>query len=296
MRNLLVCALPLWLTGCAALNRPKIPAVIAPDPKASYTVDKFTADLGNYDKAAGTAQMTVRNKMVYSIAAEIDFAFYNYETELFLNEGKFHVGADFVQLGLAAGSTISPAVRTKTILSALLSGVTGVNLSIDKNFFRQQTVQAIASSMEANRDRIKTAILTQLKLDTTAYPFSAARADLIHYFFAGTLSGGLQQLNQDAATNAQTQKATLNSVQVASFSATDVDCLSSIDQAVKKAFDTNNLGPLIALLQKMGVAISTSANQTEVLTALRQLGGKITADTDLRAKYCAEAKSEHFIQ
>jgi hypothetical protein len=84
--------------------------------------------------------------------------------------------------------------------------MTGLDLSIDKNFFRQQTVQAIASSMEANRDRIKTAILLQLKQDTTVYPFAAAQADLIHYFFAGTLSAGLQQMGQDAAANAQTQK------------------------------------------------------------------------------------------
>jgi hypothetical protein len=57
----------------------------------------------------GPAQVASRNKMVYNIVAVIDFAFYNYETKLFLNEGNFHVAADFVQLGLAAGSTVAAA-------------------------------------------------------------------------------------------------------------------------------------------------------------------------------------------
>ena len=298
MRNLFVLVPLLWLAGCAGtLERPKIPAVIAPEAKVgNYTVNNFKDDLTAYDKAAGAVQMALRNKMVYSIAAEIDYAFYNYETKLFLNEGNFHVATDFLQLGLAAGSTVAGGARTKTILSALLTGVTGLDLSIDKNFFRQQTVQAISSSMESNRDRIKTSILLQLKLDTTAYPFAAARADLIHYFFAGTLNAGLQQMGQDAATNAQTQKATLNSVQTASFSAVDVLCLDKINQAVAKAFAANASGPVISLLQTMGTTIAANASQDDVLSALRTLGAKITADPDLRAKYCSAAKQANFIQ
>lgn len=284
------------LSGCAGrIEGPKPPAVIAPQP-ASYSPGAYVKDLQAYATATGADQITLRNKMIYSIIAEIDYAFYNYETELFLKEGNFRVGADFVQLGLAAASTVSPAARTKTVLSALLSGVTGVNLSIDKNYFKQQTVQAITSSMEANRDRVKTGILQQLKLDNTAYPFPAARADLIHYFFAGTLNAGLQQLTQTAAANAQDQKTALDSAKAANFSAGDLNCVNNVNQAVAKAFAANDLGALTNFLQAMGSTIKANPSQAEVLTEFRALGSKVSTDTGFRAKYCAEAQKEKLIQ
>jgi hypothetical protein len=141
------------LTSCAGrLERPKIPAVIvvpAPGGTGNYLLSDYGQDLKNYEAAAkdatGMAAIPLRNKMVYSLLAEIDYVYYDYETKLFLNEGKFRVGADFLQLGMAAAGTLTNGTRGKTILSALLTGVTGVDLSIDKNFFRQQTVQAIAA-------------------------------------------------------------------------------------------------------------------------------------------------------
>ncbi len=191
----------LLLGGCAGrLERPNIPKVISESPRngkvGAYDLEAYKLDMLNYDKATGSDAIRLRNKMIYGVMAEIDYLFYDYETKLFLNEGSFKVGSDFLQLGLSAGSTISNGARGKTVLSALLTGVTGSSLSVDKNFFRQQTVQAISSAMEANRDRIKTIILQQLKQDSINYPFEAAQSDLIKYFFAGTLSAGLQQINQ----------------------------------------------------------------------------------------------------
>lgn len=293
-------------TGCAgSLEKPKTPGLIAvpsPDGKTgNYTLDNYAKDLNAYEQAAANPAeaLRLRNKMVYSIAAEIDYAFYTYETNLFVNEGKFHVGADFLQLGLAGASTISNGARGKTILSALLSGVTGMNLSIDKNFFRQQTVQAIASSMEANRDRIKAVILQQLKQDTATYPFTAARADLIHYFFAGTLSAGLQQLGQDAATNAQAQKADLTGVQLTNVSAAEAKSATDVNAAVAKAFNSNNandLSNVIKWLKAMGVTIADNAPKDQVEAAYRQLGAKTLGDPAFRQKYFTEAQKAGLIQ
>jgi hypothetical protein len=242
-------SLAILLTSCVGrLERPNIPGVIAvpaPDGKTgNYTLQNYADDLADYDKKTAEAAVAVRNKMVYSLMAEIDYVFYDYETKLFLNEGLSQVGADFLQLGMAAGGTLTNGTRGKTILAALLTGMTGVDLSVDKNVFRQQTVQAITSSMEANRDRIKTIIIQQLDQTTTSYPYPAARADLIHYFFAGTLPGGLQQLNQDAGTNAKSEKAALNQVQVGHITPGDVSNVTKINAAIAKAFSDNMLGPV----------------------------------------------------
>jgi len=290
-----ILALSFVLTSCAGrLDRPRVPAVIAAAPAGNYTAQNYSDDLAEYEKP-GADKAAIRNKIVYNIAAEIDYAFYDYEARLFVNEGKFHIGADFLQLGLAAGSTVSMGARGKTILSALLTGVTGLNLSIDKNLFRQQTVQAIASSMEANRDRIKTSILKQLSNDATAYPLAAARADLIHYFFAGTLGSGLQQLSQTAATDAKTQSSALAQAQVATFSKSQAQSALELRQVVSAALAGNDLSKVIVWLRAMGVSITDAASKAEVEKDYRDLGAKILTDTTLRDKYFAEARQAGLI-
>lgn len=304
----------LLQAGCAGnFSKPKVPSVIAvPSPTVApsagtpstypvtgnYTLANYLADLASYGDGTGANALKIRNKMVYSISAEIDYAFYDYETKLFLNEGQFHVGADFVQLGLAAASTVSIGARGKTILGALLTGVTGMNLSIDKNFFQQQTVQAIASSMEANRDQIKTTILKQLTQDTTAYPFTAARADLIRYFFAGTLIAGLQKLGQTAATDAKTSKAGLTYQQVKpapSFTAVDIQCVEAVNSAIAAGNKINDQSKAIAFLRALNVTIADDATGDDVLNAIRPLGRKAGDDTALRAQYCAAAQKSGLI-
>jgi hypothetical protein len=270
---------------------PAVIAVPSPDQKTgNYTLDNYKADLSAYDAAVGADAVRVRNKIVYNIAAEIDYAFYDYETKLFLNEGKFHIASDFMQLGLAAGSTVSLGARGKTILGALLTGITGLNLSIDKNVFRQQTVQAISSSMEANRDRIKTTIVKQLANDTTAYPMAAARADLIRYFFAGTLSCGLQQLGQTAAADAKIQNAALSDAQVATFSETDVATAGELRRAVGKELDGGDFSKLIDWLKAMKETIADNAAKADVDKACRALFEKTVHDATLRERSFAEAR------
>src|SRR5258708_14818802 len=130
--------------------------------------------------------------------------------------GNLSLGAVFIERGLAAGGTVSKGERGKTILSALVSGVTGTRLSIDKNFFRQQTVTAIISSMQANRNRIRTIILQRLTSEgADTYPFEAVRSDLIDLFFAGTLQGGIQELHQASSSNAQESRADMETVMLA---------------------------------------------------------------------------------
>ena len=290
----------LW--SCVGhLERPRVPDVIVVPPPGrqaggNYTLAQYDTDLTAYGAANGDDAVKLRNRMTHSLLAEIDYAYYDYETKLFLNEGRFHIGSDFLQLGLAAGSTVTNGARAKTVLSALLSGVTGTSLSLDKNLFSQQTVQAIMSSMEANRDRIKTVILQELSKDTTAYPFQAARADLIKYFFAGTLPGGLLQLHQQAATNAQAEQSNLNTVQVTNISAADVASTTQVNQAVAKAFQSGNLTKIVAFLKAMGAVTEDNPPKEKVEAALRDLGRKIATDPGLRSKYFDEARKAGVIQ
>ena len=301
--GLCIFAVLFLLTGCfGRFARPRTPDIVS--PSGSYTVQQYNTDLTAYTTAIGAGQQVeaarLRNKIVYGLIAEVDYVYYDYKTKLFLNQGAFRVGSDFLQLGLSAGGAITNGARSKTILSALLTGVTGTSLSVDKNFFAQQTVQAIGSAMDAERNRIKTVILQQLKQDTSTYPFQAARADVIRYFFAGTLPAGLQQLHQEAASTAQTRETNLNQVQVTNISPEDVKCVSGVNQGFAKAFQTGDMTNVLKFLNAMGSPIDTSLPQDKIKAkaeaSIRDLGDKIITDEALRKKYCVAAKDAQFIQ
>jgi len=93
--------------------------------------------------------------------------------------------------------------RSKNARNAARIGNIGLRLG--------ESWRSFVCAEEGNRKTLRWKVGWQ---DTATYPFTAARADLIHYFFAGALSAGLQQLGQDAAINAQAQKADLTGMQL----------------------------------------------------------------------------------
>jgi hypothetical protein len=294
-------AMTLGLSGCASLVKPRLPDVFKDPPPPSgsngtYTLGQFQKDFDAYNAKMPplnpspkpedlTAATTLRNKMVYGVLAEIDYVYHNYEISLFMNEGSFRVATDTLALGLGVASTITNGERAKTVLSAALTGFTGATLSIDKNFFRQQTVQALISSMQAGRDRTKTIIIKHLNDDSaSSYPFQAARSDMAAYFFAGTLPGALQELNQTAAASAKDERTKLT------VTVQDVQNAKSINQTLAAELAANKLDKTVAFLTAMGVTLKDPKDKAEVEAAYRDLANRAVDDPVLKAKFYEEAK------
>jgi len=74
-----------------------------------------------------------------------------------------------------------------------------VSSSIDKNFYAQQTFAALAIAMQARRDQARVSITCNLALSVLDYPLAAVRRDLISYFYAGSMPGALQEVQEEAA-------------------------------------------------------------------------------------------------
>jgi hypothetical protein len=150
----------------------------------------------------------VRNDLVYNIMAGIDRVYGEYAVRLNAGKGAEALSFDSLTLGLTTASTIATHTPTKTILSAIGTGVTGVGQSFDKNFFAQQTFAVIAIAMQTRRDKVRNTIVNNLaQQDVTAYPLAAAKRDLVDYYYSGTLAGGLQELQEEAG-NATRQQVT----------------------------------------------------------------------------------------
>lgn len=201
--TLLLAAVSLSL-GCRSryvhFTTPAVPRVLQP----GYDLTAYESDLKEYEQTRADPEQArqIRNKIAYSTMAEIDGAYGQYTADLFRGRGTTAIIGETAQLGLTAAATVAVPVRTKTIISAVAAGITGVNLSFDKNLFAQQTFQTIAIGMQTRRDKARLEIVSNLSKSVAEYPLAAARRDLVGYFYAGTLVGGLQQLQEDAAKTA----------------------------------------------------------------------------------------------
>ena len=181
--------------------------------KSVYSASDFKSDQDAYDTNAkltngGDADTAKRdrNRIAYGLMGQIDDAYGQFTKNLYAGKGAFGVAGDSALLGLTAAATIATHTPTKTILAALGTAVTGVNLSFDKNFFAQQTYQTIAVAMQTRRDKARDVIITGLGKADTDYPLGAAKRDFMAYFYAGTLPGGLQELQEEAGAASKAQQ------------------------------------------------------------------------------------------
>ena len=141
----------------------------------------------------------LRNQIVDDLRTNIDHVYNEYLQVLYTGKGVEGLAFDITNLGLTAASTITLVSRTKTILSALATGLGGVGLSVDKNFFGQQTFAALAAAMQARRDLARNTILKNEQLGVDVYSLDMARDDLVAYFYCGTLPGAIQEVQQEAS-------------------------------------------------------------------------------------------------
>ena len=196
----------LVLCGCnkhISIAQPAPPSISPSD----YSADTYNADNVAYRNAVtpgANFNLDVakqkRNEIAYGLMGQIDVVYGAYYNQLFSTKNGMAVGGDALTLGLSTAATIASNGATKTILSALGTGFSGLALSVDKNYFAQQTFPVIGVAMQTRRDKVRNAIVGNLSSDVTTYPLLAAKRDLIAYFNAGTLASGLQELQEEAGS------------------------------------------------------------------------------------------------
>lgn len=223
------------LAACASDGmRPQKPVVMVGDgtatgaPMSPYSLKQFAEDKSRYDAAALAATQVVearlkegrqltdierraayasasfyRDVMINRIRADIRDHSGTFEETLRQNIAEWATSADFVELGLAAATTITGGESAKTVLAAILTAIKGARLSVDKNFFRERTTEAIISALRSTRLAQDAAIMGKMSdLGADKYTFEEAWNDLVDLYYAGTLTSGFQTLAEEAGTRA----------------------------------------------------------------------------------------------
>ena len=186
-------------TSLALPARPQLPYI--------YAQKDYDADIAAYsanapaitDDAKQRLAQAARNNIAWGLMGLMDDLYNVYSANLYSGKGALAVAGESANLGLSTAVAIASRTAAKTLFGALGTAVTGINLSIDKNVFSQQTYQIIALAMETRRTAIFTEISDGLAKKTILeYPLPAVKRDLVLYLYAGSLPGGLQEIQKEA--------------------------------------------------------------------------------------------------
>jgi hypothetical protein len=128
--------------------------------------------------------------------------------------------ATAVNLGLTTSATLVPLAQTKTLLSGIATGVTGLDKAYDEKELLSNTIQALQTQMRADRETQAAEIYAKMFKDAghntktitpiAEYTLPMALSDADAYYQAGTVASsliGLSKTVANAETNADQAKA-----------------------------------------------------------------------------------------
>jgi len=201
---ILLLIISLLAGGCATIkNYPDRTVNLPEDVKALN--DKFSLEeyLKLTDKAG---KKSYRNDFINAKILAIDQSFETFQEDLVRESGLKDLGADWANLALTGAAAVVPLAQTKTVLTAIATGITGAKGSVDTNLFFKKTVVALITQMKADRETKRTDILKKMDLDTDKYPLTLALTDLEEYYKAGTLPQALISISATAGAKISAEK------------------------------------------------------------------------------------------
>jgi hypothetical protein len=284
-------------TGCLRVA-PKMPPVLSSPPDIYYSAADLKTDVDAYRASLKASKLdeakTERNQIVYRVLAQLDAAYGQFEITLTTSRAGYDTAGAAANLGLTAAATVVGATDVKEILTATSTAFQGTQISFDKNFFAQQTTQALISQMRASRKTLQAQVIQSLTTkDAISYPLEAAWTDIIGYYYAGTLPSALvavaskagsddvkadQTLVDAKALTAFTPAQALSAITIRSAYTQLSQQLKSSDTA---AAATESLKKI---LTAAGVSFAATASSSDLLTSLQKAMAAAASDPALLDK------------
>jgi hypothetical protein len=163
---------------------------------------------GKKDKA-----QLLRNRIIYRGIGLIDEYQENYKNQVRVSQSIWGTLFDYLQLGVTAATSVVGGEGVKAILGATATGLKGGQLSISQNWFAEKTSMAIASQMDALRNKKKLEIVKKVNddsYDDNKYPLESALNDLRDYFYSGSMINALSSLAEEAAAKSSDSRKQLS--------------------------------------------------------------------------------------
>lgn len=282
--------------GCKTVTGLKTPKSLSLDgPISKFSTETFQQYLQDYTTAMEAKDyahaQVLRDRMINGIRVEIEMNYREFEQKLYAGRAAFNTTADIAELALAGAATITHGESAKTIISGVLTAVKGGRLSYDKNFFREKTTEAIIASMQAGRSTKLAHIIESMNVEVQRYPFEEAWADLVDFFYAGTIEGGLLALTSDAGNKAEAGKRELKAaerVRLLKATAVEIKTTGELTDEVGKLVKAEDQAAARAraekILKELGVRFDANETNMQLYEKLQDQINAATTDRSLLPK------------
>lgn len=222
----LLAAVALSQSGCGyKIVKANTDFVLHSDAHRDELIAKYSGAASTwqapYNNAANPdAKKQARNDILNDLMWLADDYYGQLTNQLHNNNAWRQTLFDAAKLGLSAAGSVAGDAELKAILAATSTGIQGLNTSIDKNFYAQQSVDAIIAAMDSQRADDKKLLVTgmgQFADQSPAYPLSQGLLDAQKYALDSTLTHALIALSQKAAAAANTSRTELTSLQLRQY-------------------------------------------------------------------------------
>ncbi|AZZ92522.1 hypothetical protein EUZ85_18060 [Hahella sp. KA22] len=140
-----------------------------------------------------------RDIIINELILLVDYNYQSYEGSLIAGKAKSNFGFGMASTILSLGSAVSTVTDTKTIISSIASLTSSTRTEIDKNFYYEQTAQALIVKMKALRATKKLSLIKGMAIPYIDYTMEQGLVDILEYYRAGTLANAVQSIYEDAA-------------------------------------------------------------------------------------------------
>ncbi|MEL7680089.1 hypothetical protein AAG602_02860 [Citromicrobium bathyomarinum] len=186
----------LATSGCVTMRGAPVYPISLKDSNAVLEEYKIPSVLQRYREMSPAAQREFRDEVMWAYFQAIDRNYYEFRVQLSSEQNQLRLGFDIAQLGLAGLATI--AEKSASELAAVSAVYAGTSASVDKNLYFDQSAAALKAAMDAERLKIRTAIVRKQGRPASEYPITAALADLVEYQNAGTLDAAIALITDQA--------------------------------------------------------------------------------------------------
>jgi hypothetical protein len=145
-----------------------------------------------------TQNAAQRNAATHKLMALADLRYMQFRNEIIANRKNSLALSNGLQLMTDIAATLTDAVGVKDNYIALSALLNGGETIYNKDYLFDRTIEALVAQMDANRKAKQVQIYRSLGQSIGQYPAHAALADVLDYYYAGTLNAAVIGVHQSA--------------------------------------------------------------------------------------------------
>lgn len=201
-RNLLAISI-LILSGCNTLRgAPPTPFtardVWSPDA-VKLMVTNLAAPSANVHDDTDQSCTKLRDSNASQLIAYVDVNYMSYRQSFVFDRQHTNAISDGLQLAMTIAGGLTTSAGVKDNYLAGIGLLTGGEAIYDKTYLFEKTAPALVSQMDASRKlRLGELSAKLMELGCASYPGRVALADIMDYYYRGTVVGAISATQKDA--------------------------------------------------------------------------------------------------